>query len=112
MNGSESFSYLLYADQKQLAERELSAFIGAVKRLFGPEQARVSAEDWLREAELLDSPPRWNEQAWRSITIAASARLAARIDAAQHPRKSLTDPSDAKISPILSSNCSGSTLLF
>ena len=28
-----------------IAERELSAFIGAVTQLFGPEEAKLSAED-------------------------------------------------------------------
>ena len=45
MNESESFSNSLYTDQMRLAERELSAFIAAVAELFGPEQARLSAEN-------------------------------------------------------------------
>jgi hypothetical protein len=39
------------------AERELSAFLAAVKELFGPEQASISQKDWLDEAELNDSLP-------------------------------------------------------
>jgi hypothetical protein len=31
------------------AERELSAFIGAVTQLSCPEEAKLSAEDWLDE---------------------------------------------------------------
>lgn len=34
-----------------MAERELAAFISAATELFGPEQARLSAEDWLEESE-------------------------------------------------------------
>jgi hypothetical protein len=37
------------ADLVATAERELSAFFNAVKEVFGPEQAELSAEDWLRE---------------------------------------------------------------
>ena len=39
----------------QLPSRELSAFFRAVTDLYGPEQARVSAEDWLEESDLMDS---------------------------------------------------------
>ena len=81
MNGHESFSNLIYEEQAHLAERELSAFIGAVTNLYGPEQARLSAEEWLEEADLMDSPPRSEERDWRAVTIAASARLANRFNA-------------------------------
>jgi hypothetical protein len=40
-----------------IAERELFAFIGAVTQLFGPEEAKLSAEDWLDASELMDSSP-------------------------------------------------------
>ena len=84
MNHYEPFSNAMYEEQTHLAERELSAFIGAVTELFGPVQAAESTEDWLGESELMDSPPRSTSRDWRSVTIAASARLAGRIDAAQH----------------------------
>jgi plasmid stabilization system protein ParE len=82
MNDSELFTDSSYVNQTRLAERELSAFIGAVTKLFGPEQARASTQDWLEEAELMDSPPRSAGRNWRAVTIAASVRLASRIDAA------------------------------
>jgi hypothetical protein len=82
----DSFSSLIYEEQTHIAERELSAFISAVTELFGPDQARLSAEDWLQEAELLDSPPRSISRNWRAVTIAASARLANRVNAALHDR--------------------------
>jgi hypothetical protein len=37
------------ADLMTMAERELSAFFKAVTQLFGLEQAKLSAEDWLHE---------------------------------------------------------------
>jgi hypothetical protein len=40
----------------RLAEREFSAFISAVKELLIPDQAQVSAVDWLDELEI-DSRP-------------------------------------------------------
>ncbi len=81
MNDRESFSDSSYINQTYLAERELSAFIGAVTKLFGPEQAQASTRDWLEEAELMDNPSRSTPRDWRAVTIAASARLASRIDA-------------------------------
>jgi hypothetical protein len=40
----------------QMAEREFSAFISAVKELLGPEQAQLSAVDWLDVSELMLYP--------------------------------------------------------
>lgn len=80
MNERESFSDSVYELQTQLAERELYSFIAAVTELYGPEEGRVSTEDWLDEAELMDSPPRSEIRNWRSVTIAASARLASRVN--------------------------------
>lgn len=70
MNEHDSFSNSIYEEQTHLAERELSAFISAVTQMFGPEQARVSTEDWLEESELMDGPPRSTNRNWRSVTIA------------------------------------------
>lgn len=89
MTDTNSFSDSAYSDQTELAERELASFLNAVTELFGREQARMAAEDWLEESELMDMPPRASARDWRSVTISASARLASRIDAAQHRRKSL-----------------------
>ena len=86
MNSQEQFSNSTYADQVHIAERELSAFIRAVTQLFGPEEAKLSAEDWLDESELMDSPTRSTSRNWRAVTIAASARLANRLAVARHRR--------------------------
>src|SRR5579864_8084798 len=80
MNERESFSDLVYEQQTQLAERELYSFIAAVTELYGPEQGSISAKDWLDEADAMDSPPRSEARDWRSVTIAASARLASRVN--------------------------------
>ena len=42
MNTEESFSNSTYEDEMHLAERELSAFISAVRELFGAEQALLA----------------------------------------------------------------------
>lgn len=81
MNEHELFSDLVYEEQTHLAERELSSFISAVTELYGPEQAMASAKDWLDESDSMDSPPFSTERDWRSVTIAASARLASRLAA-------------------------------
>ena len=110
MDKEESARNSTCEDQINMAERELSAFIRAVTELFGPEQARLSTEDWLDESELVDIPPRAPSRDWRAVTVAASARLADRgILARDH--RTLAKSTDTKVSPILSSNCFASALL-
>lgn len=104
MNTKDPFSSSTYADQMHLEERELSAFVGAVTELFGPEQARLSAEDWLDESDLIDGPPVSTSRNWRAITVAASARLANRLTIALHHRTSLAPTTDSKDSSTPSSN--------
>jgi len=36
-----------------------------------PEEAKLSAEDWLDESELLDSPARSASRNWQAVTTAA-----------------------------------------
>ena len=78
---------------------QLFSFLAAVTALHGQEQAQASTEDWFEESELMDSPPPSTAGDWRAITVAASARLAGRIDAAQYRQKSLTDSTHTKLSP-------------
>jgi hypothetical protein len=111
MNTEELFSDSVYSNEMHRAEGELSAFLRAVKELYGPEQAGLSAEDWLNEAELIDSPPRSTSRDWRAVTIAASARLANRLTAALHQTTPLVPRTETNVSPIPSSNCFASTLL-
>jgi hypothetical protein len=70
------------------AERELAAFFNAVTELFGSEEARVSAEDWLQELEALDSLSQLTSRDWRDVTVAASERLASRLDASSQSSES------------------------
>jgi hypothetical protein len=99
MNSQEQFCNSIYADQMRIAEHQLSAFIRAVTQLFGSEEAKLSAEDWLHEAERMDSPPRATIQDWRAVTIAASARLADRLAIAQHRRSDFRV--DARVRPLV-----------
>ena len=110
MKQRESFSNSLCTDELRLAERELSAFIAAVAELFGADQARMSAEDWLDESELMDVSPQSTRRDWRAITIAASARLANRLNAwtasdGETLQNMLAASTDTEVSPIPSLNC-------
>lgn len=69
-----------FAKLMTMAERELGAFISAATELFGSEQVRLVAEDWLDELVLMETLPGLTSRDWRSITIAASARLANRVN--------------------------------
>lgn len=112
MTQTESCSDSLYTDQMRLAERELSSFIAAVAKLFGAEQARMSAEDWLDESGFMDVSPRSTHRDWQAITIAASVRLANRLNVALHRQRSLGgSTTDTRVSPIPSSNCFDSGLV-
>ena len=62
-----------------MAGRELGAFLSAVTDLYGPEQATISAQDWLDELESIDHVPGSATRGWRWITMAAAARLARRL---------------------------------
>jgi len=73
-------------EQMRMAEREFSAFISAVRELFGPEQAQLSAVDWLDVSEVTDIQPRFTSRDWRAVTIAAAARLANRLNAGSQDR--------------------------
>ena len=60
------------------AERELSAFVTAVHQLFGPEQTRYAADNWMEELEQTDWIGEAQGTDWRAVTIAAAARLIGR----------------------------------
>jgi hypothetical protein len=63
------------------ADKELTAFVYAVQKLFGSEQARQAGDDWIEELEVMDWPAGEGTPEWRRITIAAATRLASRINA-------------------------------
>ena len=76
-------------DLMKMAQRELAAFLGAVRELFGSEQAKLSAEDWLHELAEIEALPVSTGE-WRRITINAAARLANRVNASFIPTGSQT----------------------
>jgi hypothetical protein len=68
------------ADLATMAEQEFSAFFRAVTQSFGPEQAQLSAEDWLHEVVEMDRLPA-SLREWRRFTVKIAARLANRVNA-------------------------------
>jgi hypothetical protein len=83
VNQHESFSDSICEEQMRLAERELFSFIAAVTEMYGPDQSMSSVEDWLEELEeleFMDSPARSEFRNWHAVTIAASVRLASRVN--------------------------------
>ena len=111
MNGHELFSYSIFEEQTHLAECELTAFINTVTELLGPERAEVATQDLLQEADLIDSPPLSMSRNWRSVTVAASARLLTEIQVPQDRKSQLTASTDTNVSFIPSFNCVTSSLL-
>jgi len=77
---SSKFSNLGCADLVAMAERELSAFFKVVTQSFGPEQAQLSAEEWLHELTEIDGLPS-SVREWRLITAKASTRLPSGVNA-------------------------------
>lgn len=62
-----------------VAQRELGAFIGAVTEMFGPEEARLSTDDWFDEFDSAENLSGIEAREWRRISIAAAVRLARRV---------------------------------
>ena len=93
------------ADLMVIAERELGAFIGAVTELFGPAQARLAAEVWVDELELMDALPGPTRRDWGSVTVAASAQLARRLNPDVDRPTPRVPSTDTNVSPVPSSNC-------
>src|ERR1700680_4885288 len=91
--------------QRRRVPQGVRSFMRAVTELFGPEQARVAAEDWVDELEFVDILPEPAGRDWRSVTRAAAARLAKRLNVDADRRTPRDTPADTKVSPILSSNC-------
>jgi hypothetical protein len=93
------------ADMMVIAELGLGAIIGAVMELFGPEQARIAAEGWVDELESVDTLPGPTRRDRGSVTIAASAQLARRLNTDVDPATPRVASIDTKVSSIPSSNC-------
>src|SRR5579864_6053269 len=83
-----------------LAEKELSAFIRAVEKLFGAEQARQSALDWIEELGRVDWPSGESIPNLRQATVGASARLGALSRPYRHVSEEIRHMSAIASTPI------------
>src|ERR1700722_18407248 len=83
-----------------LAEKELSAFIRAVDKLFGAEQARQSALDWIEELGCMNWPSGESLPDWRRATLGASARLGALSRPHRHDIEEIRYMSEIGSTPI------------
>ena len=94
------------ADLMIIEEPELRAFIRAVTELFGPEQARIAAEDSVDEMELVDTIT-WTDQARSGLGL--DSCLGPACKAAEYrcgpSNCRVVASTDTKVSPIPSSNC-------
>ena len=79
------------ADLVTMAERELSALFNAVSKLFGAEQAELSARDWLQELVEIDALPT-SAREWRLITTKVLTRLAGRVSVTSLSSPLSTEP--------------------
>jgi hypothetical protein len=61
------------------AERELASFYGAIEKMYGSEEARKAAHDWIDEVETMDSPVNGVLPNWRRATIVTADCLASRV---------------------------------
>jgi hypothetical protein len=59
------------------AEREIGAFVSAVREIFGSAAAARAAEYWIEFAETVSPAEGEGRPNWRKLTIMASCRLAA-----------------------------------
>ncbi len=106
MNNQESFQSPAYSELVSRTERELGAFISAVTELYGAEQARLSAIDWLDQFESINDVPASTTHDWRLVTVRAAVCLVNRLHVKSPMSNIAAPPTDTNVSAIPSSNCS------
>ncbi len=106
MNNQESFQSPAYSELVRKTERELGAFISAVTELYGAEQARLSAIDWLDQFESINNLPGSTSHDWRLVTVRAAVCLVNRLHVKSTMSNIAAPPTDTNVSAIPSSNCS------
>ncbi len=77
-------SYLTMSDEfLSEPERELRAFIHSMASLVGPGAIESLTELWLDELACMDCIPEPHSPNWRSVSLAASLKLASRVITSQ-----------------------------
>lgn len=61
------------------AGREVFSFSSAVREMHGEEQSKLALDDWLDIFNAMPNRPESSTRYWRSITLLAASRLAARL---------------------------------
>ncbi len=106
MNKQEPFQSPAYTELVRKTERELGAFISAVTELYGAEQARLSAIDWLDQFESINDASESTTHDWRLVTVRAAVCLVHRLHVKSTMSNIAALPTDTNVSAIPSSNCS------
>jgi hypothetical protein len=104
VNKQEPFQSPAYSELVRKTERELGAFISAVTELYGAEQARLSAIDWLDQFESINDVSGSTTHDWRLVTIRAVACLVNRLHVKSPMSNIGAPPTDTKVLAIPSSN--------
>jgi hypothetical protein len=98
VNKNEPFHSPACSELFTMAERELGAFTRAVAELYGAEQARLSAVDWLDQLESMNSLPGSTSRDWRLVTIGTIVRLVNRLPVNPASSNIAAPPTDTKVS--------------
>jgi len=106
VNNQEPFQSPAYSELVRKTERELGAFISAVTELYGAEQARLSAIDWLDQFESINDASEYTTHDWRLVTVRAAVCLVNRLHIKSTISNIAAPPTDTNVSAIPSSNCS------
>lgn len=99
------------SDLKTMATLEFITLTRVVGELFGPEEAKRCAEDWLDELASRDSLPGHRACEWRLVTVAALARLTIRMTVDLQHTSTTNVLINTKVLATPSSNCSAPTTL-
>lgn len=100
MNKQEYFQSPACSKLVRKAERELGAFISVVAELYGADQARLSAIDWLYQFESINNLPGSTSHDWRLVTVLATVRLVKRLGVKPPFPNIAAPPTDTNVSAI------------
>jgi hypothetical protein len=106
VNNQEPFQSPAYSELVRKSERELGAFISAVTELYGAEQARLSAIEWLDQFESINAVPGSTIHDWRLVNVRAAVCLVNRLHVKSPMSNNAAPSTDTNVSAIPSSNCS------
>src|SRR5258708_36146971 len=77
-----------------MAEKELAAFVSAVRELFGSTEAQQSAGDWIEIVTLMSCQTPGASPDWRRGTMTAAGRLTRRVNSRTLAARAHGTPND------------------